>query len=40
MEEQIFSINEEQYKQMTDEKLIENIKKRWPNSIKLLNRKI
>lgn len=27
MEEQIFSINEEQYKQMTDEKLIENIKK-------------
>lgn len=27
MGEQIFSINEEQYKQMTDEKLIENIKK-------------
>ena len=27
MEEQIFSINEEQYKQMTDEKLIESIKK-------------
>ena len=27
MEEQIFSINEERYKQMTDEELIENIKK-------------